>query len=129
MQTWLQYQSRRMNLMLLLGVFNLDETGRWVDPGNIDETLLRAAMADVGTSQDALAGLDRLPTFEQLSGGRTPEAVRQMTGDADWGTATTGTPNAASATPTLASTPIPTATPTLAPVPVPTATPNGYVYR
>ncbi len=83
MQTWLQYQSRRMNLMLLLGVFTLDETGRWVDPGVIDENLLRAAMADVGTSQDSLAGLDRLPTFEQLSGGRSPEAVRQMTGDAD----------------------------------------------
>lgn len=128
MQTWLQYQSRRMNLMLHLGVFQLDETGRWVDPGNIDENLLRAAMADVGTSQDALAGLDRLPTFEQLSGGRSPEAVRQMTGDADWGTATTGdaTENGETspATPALAPTPIPPATP----VPV-AAAPNGYAYR
>lgn len=83
MQTWLQYQSRRMNLMLHLGVFHLDETGRWVDPGNIDEELLRRMTSDVGTSQDALAGLDRLPTFEELSGGRSPEAVRQMTGDGD----------------------------------------------
>lgn len=128
MQTWLQYQSRRMNLMLHLGVFQLDETGRWVDPGNIDENLLRAAMSDVGTSQDALAGLDRLPTFEQLSGGRSPEAVRQMTGDADWGTATTGdaTENGETspATPALAPTPIPPATP----VPV-AAAPNGYAYR
>ena len=117
-----------MNLMLHLGVFQLDETGRWVDPGNIDENLLRAAMSDVGTSQDALAGLDRLPTFEQLSGGRSPEAVRQMTGDADWGTATTGdaTENGETspATPALAPTPIPPATP----VPV-AAAPNGYAYR
>ncbi|MBQ2788368.1 MAG: TolC family protein, partial [Thermoguttaceae bacterium] len=123
MQTWLQYQSRRMNLMLLLGVFNLDETGRWVDPGNIDEMFLRQMMADVGTSQDALAGLDRLPTFEQLSGGRSPEAVRQMTGDAAWGTATTGAPNAAPATPALAPTSVPSATPALAPTSVPPATP------
>ena len=28
MRTWLQYQSRRMNLMLMLGVFNLDRSGR-----------------------------------------------------------------------------------------------------
>ncbi|MBQ5790355.1 MAG: hypothetical protein IIW01_08705 [Thermoguttaceae bacterium] len=101
---------------------------------------LRAAMADVGTSQDALAGLDRLPTFEQLSGGRSPEAVRQMTGDADWGTASTGAPTPAP-TPISASTLAPAPTPisspistpisasTLAPAPVPTATPNGYLYR
>ncbi len=94
MTKWLQYQADRMELMLTLGVFQLDETGRWVDPGTIDEALLRGIMSDVGTSQDALAGLDRLPTFEQLSGGRSPEAVRQMTGDADWGTATTGVRNA-----------------------------------
>lgn len=89
MQTWLQYQSRRMNLMLMLGVFHLDETGRWIDPGNIDEELLQQEVADVATPQDALTGVDNLPTFEQLSGGRSVDAVRQMgtaDGDADLST-------------------------------------------
>ena len=45
MTTWLQYQSRRMNLMLLMGIFDLDETGRWIDPGNIDSNLLRSYVA------------------------------------------------------------------------------------
>ena len=78
MTTWLQYQSRRMNLMLLMGVFNLDETGRWVDPGNIDANLLRLYLSDVETPQDVLTGVDRLPTFEQLSGGRSIEMIQQM---------------------------------------------------
>ncbi|MDO5309485.1 MAG: hypothetical protein Q4G03_08335 [Planctomycetia bacterium] len=81
MRTWLQYQSRRMNLMLMLGVFNLDETGRWIDPGNIDANLLREYLSDVTASQDSLAGVDRLPTFEQLSGGRSVDEVQQMSGD------------------------------------------------
>lgn len=78
MTTWLQYQSRRMNLMLLMGVFDLDATGRWVDPGNIDATLIQSYLSGVERSQDSLAGVDRIPTFEQLSGGRSAEAVRQM---------------------------------------------------
>ncbi|MBR0225200.1 MAG: TolC family protein [Thermoguttaceae bacterium] len=82
MSTWLQYQSRRMNLMLLMGVFNLDETGRWIDPGVIDTNLLRQYLSDIGASQDSLSGVDRLPTFEQLSGGRSVEAIQQM-GDQD----------------------------------------------
>ena len=78
MATWLQYQSRRMNLMLLMGIFNLDATGRWIDPGNIDQELLRAYLSEVEASQDSLAGVDRLPTFEDLSGGRSVETVQQM---------------------------------------------------
>lgn len=82
MQTWLQYQSRRMNLMLMMGVFDLDETGRWIDPGNIDADLLQTYLASVERSQDSLAGVDRLPSFEQLSGGRSVEEVRRMEANA-----------------------------------------------
>ncbi len=82
MQTWLQYQSRRMNLMLMMGVFDLDETGRWIDPGNIDADLLQTYLASVERSQDSLAGVDRLPSFEQLSGGRSVEEVRRMEAEA-----------------------------------------------
>jgi len=121
MTQWLQYQADRMGLMLMLGVFQLDETGRWVDPGSIDESLLRDMLSDVGTSQDALAGLDRLPTFEQLSGGRSPEAVRQMTGDADWGTAGSGDGNANAAPRNVEAAPSPA-------IPV-AATRSGYDYR
>jgi len=121
MTQWLQYQANRMGLMLMLGVFQLDETGRWVDPGSIDESLLRDIMSDVGTSQDALAGLDRLPTFEQLSGGRSPEAVRQMTGDADWGTAESDNANGADENGEAASAPSPA-------IPVAT-TRSEYDYR
>ena len=80
MTTWLQYQSRRMNLMLLMGIFNLDETGRWIDPGNIDSNLLRSYVAGISASQsqDALSGVDRLPTYEQLAAGYTREALAEM---------------------------------------------------
>lgn len=121
MSKWLQYQADRMGLMLMLGVFQLDGTGRWVDPGSIDESLLRDIMSDVGTSQDALAGLDRLPTFEQLSGGRSPEAVRQMTGDADWGTAGSGNAPVADENVDVSTAPSPA-------IPV-AATPSEYDYR
>ncbi len=83
MRTWLQYQSRRMNLMLLIGVFNLDSTGRWIDPGNIDRNLLYTYMQDVAQSQDSLSGVSELPTFEELSGGRSVEEVRQIGVNAD----------------------------------------------
>jgi len=81
MQTWLQYQSRRMNLMLMMGVFDLDETGRWIDPGNIDVDLLQSYLSTVDRSQDSLAGVDQLPSFEQLSGGRSVEEIRRMEAD------------------------------------------------
>ena len=80
MTTWLQYQSRRMNLMLLMGIFDLDETGRWIDPGNIDSSLLRSYVAGINASQsqDALSGVSQLPTYEQLSAGYTREALEEM---------------------------------------------------
>jgi hypothetical protein len=79
MQSWLQYQSRRMSLMLMLGVFELDDTGRWIDPGVIDnEMLQRYLYAQGGMTQDALAGVNLLPTFEELSGGRSVQAIQQM---------------------------------------------------
>ena len=90
MRTWLQYQSRRMNLMLMLGVFNLDRTGRWIDPGNIDRQLLVTYMSDVERSQDELAGIQNLPTVEQLSGGRSAETLRQMS-DSDGAESETAT--------------------------------------
>ena len=78
MQMWLQYQSRRMNLMLMLGVFELDDTGRWIDPGEINNVMLQNYLAQATVSQDRLAGVDRLPSFEQLSGGRSVDTVRQI---------------------------------------------------
>ena len=79
MQSWLQYQSRRMSLMLMLGVFELDDSGRWIDPGVIDNNmLLRYLSNQPNMTQDRLSGVDRLPTFEQLSGGRSVQTVRQM---------------------------------------------------
>ncbi len=79
MQSWLQYQSRRMSLMLMLGVFELDDSGRWIDPGVIDnETLSRYLIDQTNMTQDSLSGVDRLPTFEQLSGGRSLQTVQAM---------------------------------------------------
>ena len=69
--------------MLLIGVFNLDSTGRWIDPGNIDRNLLYTYMQDVAQSQDSLSGVSELPTFEELSGGRSVEEVRQIGVNAD----------------------------------------------
>ncbi len=78
MQMWLQYQARRMTLMLMLGVFNLDDTGRWIDPGEINTTMLQGYLAQAAVSQDRLAGMDRLPSVEQLSGGRSIQTLQQM---------------------------------------------------
>lgn len=78
MQMWLQYQSRRMSLMLMLGVFTLDDTGRWIDPGEINTATLQSYLSGAGQTQDQLSGIDRLPSFERLSGGRSLETVRQM---------------------------------------------------
>ena len=78
MQMWLQYQSRRMSLMLMLGVFTLDDPGRWIDPGEINTATLQSYLSGAGQTQDQLSGIDRLPSFERLSGGRSIETVRQM---------------------------------------------------
>lgn len=78
MQMWLQYQSSRMSLMLMLGVFNLDDTGRWIDPGEINGAMLQNYLAQASVTQDSLAGMDRLPSVEQLSGGRSAQALQQM---------------------------------------------------
>ncbi|MBQ9813963.1 MAG: hypothetical protein IJM54_11720, partial [Thermoguttaceae bacterium] len=52
-------------------------------PGVIDNNmLLRYLSNQPNMTQDRLSGVDRLPTFEQLSGGRSVQTVRQM-GESD----------------------------------------------
>ena len=62
----------------MLGVFDLDDTGRWIDPGEISGALLQRYLQEASVSQDQLAGMNRLPSFEQLSGGRSVQAIQQM---------------------------------------------------
>ncbi|MDO5553174.1 MAG: TolC family protein [Planctomycetia bacterium] len=78
--TWLEYQTSRMGLLLAMGVFELDETGRWIDPGDINTEFLQTLATEFDRSQDELAGLDRLPETEELTGGLTLEQVQARYG-------------------------------------------------
>lgn len=98
MQMWLRYQSSRMSLMLMLGVFNLDDTGRWIDPGVIDGAMLQGYLAQANVSQDQLAGINNLPSVEQLSGGRSVQALREMGSNDVVAGAVPAAPNGAPAT-------------------------------
>ena len=70
MTTWLEYQVQRMALLLELGLFQLDENGKWIDPGPINkELLVQIAQAAGPISQDQLAGMDELRNVEELTGG------------------------------------------------------------
>lgn len=76
MQTWLQYKSKKMNLLLILGIFDIDREGRWVDPGDIDEKFLSGINTQVGnTRQDELTGLNSLRPVESLTGGVPLESI------------------------------------------------------
>ncbi|MDO4585961.1 MAG: hypothetical protein Q4C95_01545 [Planctomycetia bacterium] len=66
MQVWLNYQIQRMGLLLELGLFEIDETGRWIDPGDIDTAFLDTRIRGVEESQDELSGLNDLPEAEEL---------------------------------------------------------------
>jgi len=78
MTTWLGYQTRRMGLLLQMGAFQLDENGRWIDPGNIDSQFLQQFMADVTQTQDELTGINNLPPVEAITGGLSGEQLQNF---------------------------------------------------
>ncbi len=79
MTTWLEYQVQRMAILLELGLFEIDENGRWIDPGTIDAQLLAASMPAAGQqTQDQLAGLSVLRPVEEVSGGLSAESLQRM---------------------------------------------------
>ena len=79
MNTWLDYQVQRMALLLELGLFQLDENGKWVDPGPINRALLsRTAEAAGPIPQDQLAGMDELRNIEDLTGGIPIETLESI---------------------------------------------------
>lgn len=79
MTTWLEYQVQRMALLLELGLFEIDERGRWIDPGKINADLLSSRARMQLVSQDELAGMNQLQPVEQLTGGLSADALRQIT--------------------------------------------------
>jgi hypothetical protein len=48
LETWVEYESLRMNLDFDLGTMQLDESFRWVDPGNIDVGIADFAASMMG---------------------------------------------------------------------------------
>ncbi len=101
MKSWLNYRTQKMTLLLMLGLFEIDENGRWIDPGDIDAQYLQNKMIGAYNSQDNLAGLGNLPALNDLTGGQNLEAVLQTPAvDADsspaGGTAAAGSPAAGS---------------------------------
>lgn len=75
METWLAYRAQRMGLLLVLGVFQLDENGKWIDPGDITTEYIRQFMTINGQPQDALSGINQLPETNQLTGGMPIESL------------------------------------------------------
>ncbi|MDO5581177.1 MAG: TolC family protein [Planctomycetia bacterium] len=75
MRTWLEYHVKRMNLLLMLGLFEINEEGRWIDPGDINSKLLQKYSDGNYPTQDELSGIDKLPTTEKLTGGRDIEEI------------------------------------------------------
>ncbi|MBR3219499.1 MAG: TolC family protein [Thermoguttaceae bacterium] len=79
MTTWLEYQVQRMALLLQLGLFEIDERGRWIDPGKINSELLSSRARLQLVTQDELAGMNQLRPVEQLTGGLDGDALRRIT--------------------------------------------------
>ena len=75
MQSWLNYRTKKMTLLLMLGLFEIDQNGRWIDPGDIDRAYLSNKMIGIYNSQDNLAGLPKLPQLNDLTGGQSLEEV------------------------------------------------------
>ena len=79
MTTWLEYQVQRMALLLQMGLFEIDERGRWIDPGKINSELLSSRARLQVVTQDELAGMNQLRPVEQLTGGLDGDALRRIT--------------------------------------------------
>lgn len=78
MNTWLEYQVQRMAILLELGLFEIDSTGRWIDPGRINsEFLIQRGQGNL-ISQDDLYGMDRLEDIEQMTGGISAETLSTL---------------------------------------------------
>lgn len=75
MQSWLDYRTKKMTLLLMLGLFEIDQNGRWIDPGDIDRAYLSNKMIGIYNSQDNLAGLPKLPQLNDLTGGQSLDEV------------------------------------------------------
>ena len=75
METWLSYRAQRMGLLLVLGVFQLDERGKWIDPGDITTDYIKQFMLTGNQPQDAIMGVNQLPETQQLTGGVPLEAL------------------------------------------------------
>ncbi|MBQ2683791.1 MAG: hypothetical protein IJG02_07945, partial [Thermoguttaceae bacterium] len=79
MTTWLEYQVQRLALLLQMGLFEIDERGRWIDPGKINSELLSSRARLQVVTQDELAGMNQLRPVEQLTGGLDGDALRRIT--------------------------------------------------
>ena len=67
-----------MPLMLMLGVFSLDNTDHWINSDEINTTTLQGYLSCAAQTQDQLSDADLLPSFEQLFGGWSLETVQEM---------------------------------------------------
>jgi hypothetical protein len=54
MQVWVRYEVLRRGLDYDLGTMVLDDTGRWIDPGQIDGTISDRAAAQLGIDPTCL---------------------------------------------------------------------------
>lgn len=88
LNVWVSYEVGRRNLDFDLGTMQLDESGRWIDPGDIDETIGHRAAALMGIDPSCLdcvlenpmmGGVPNLMMMDALAPGQPNEtAPRQF---------------------------------------------------
>lgn len=70
MQVWVRYEVLRRGLDYDLGTMVLDDTGRWIDPGQIDGTIAERAAAQLGLDPTCLncSLPPSMQSFEEMLG-------------------------------------------------------------
>lgn len=88
LNVWVSYEVARRNLDFDLGTMQLDGTGRWIDPGVIDESIGHRAAARLGIDPSCLdcgmSNIGQMPTMQtDGSGNMAPQ-------DFNYGSSDTG---------------------------------------
>lgn len=75
LNVWVAYEVARRNLDFDLGTMQLDEMGRWIDPGEIDSTIGHRAAAMMGVDPSCLNCVTINATESSFGGFVAPEAT------------------------------------------------------
>jgi outer membrane protein TolC len=75
LSSWVQFEVLRRNLDFDLGTMQLDESGRWIDPGVIDESIGIRSAAMFGIELDCQFCEDIGTSYSEIPGGSVMDAT------------------------------------------------------